>query len=132
MTRIFPSSVAENLIITANQNWKGTGQIALISNLLAHLHINGDAQCFHLHLYSELNQESVRTNNQLDLPGTDDPSEGSANLQRHDGITDESLAHFRQAYTDSAISKEDVFYCIYGLLHSPDYHERYADNLRMV
>ena len=27
------------------------------------------------------------------------------------------------------ISKEDVFYYVYGLLHSPDYRERYADNL---
>ena len=27
------------------------------------------------------------------------------------------------------ISKEDVFYYVYGLLHSPYYRERYADNL---
>ena len=24
---------------------------------------------------------------------------------------------------------EDVFYCIHGLLHSPEYRSRYADNL---
>jgi predicted helicase len=29
----------------------------------------------------------------------------------------------------SEISKEDLFYYIYGLLHSPDYKARYADNL---
>jgi predicted helicase len=29
----------------------------------------------------------------------------------------------------SQISKEDLFYYIYGLLHSEDYKKRYADNL---
>ncbi len=27
------------------------------------------------------------------------------------------------------ISKEDLFYYVYGILHSPEYRERYADNL---
>jgi Type ISP C-terminal specificity domain len=29
----------------------------------------------------------------------------------------------------NTITKEDLFYYIYGLLHSPDYRSRYADNL---
>lgn len=48
---------------------------------------------------------------------------------RRDGITDEGLAHFRLAYPGSDISKEDVFYYVYGILHSTDYRERFADNL---
>jgi predicted helicase len=44
-------------------------------------------------------------------------------------ITDEGLAHFQAAYPNEQISKEDLFYYVYGLLHSPDYRERYADNL---
>ena len=31
--------------------------------------------------------------------------------------------------SSSAISREDIFYYVYGLLHSPDYRERFADNL---
>ncbi len=53
-------------------------------------------------------------------------------LTRRDGITDEGLAHFQSAYPGEAgksITKEDLFYYIYGILHSPDYRERYADNL---
>lgn len=50
-------------------------------------------------------------------------------LTRRDGITDEGLAHFQSAYSDETLTKEDLFYYIYGLLHSPDYRERYADNL---
>jgi len=39
------------------------------------------------------------------------------------------LAHFRSAYPGDTISREDIFYYVYGLLHSPDYRERFADNL---
>ena len=44
-------------------------------------------------------------------------------------ITDTGLAHFQAAYPNEALSKEDLFYYIYGLLHSEDYKARYADNL---
>lgn len=48
---------------------------------------------------------------------------------RRDGISDAGLAHFQKAYPGEALTKEDLFYYIYGLLHSPDYRARYADNL---
>lgn len=53
-------------------------------------------------------------------------------LVRRSAITDDALAHFRQPYPPKdaeKISKEDIFYYIYGLLHSEEYRERYADNL---
>ncbi|KAF1684794.1 type III restriction endonuclease subunit R [Pseudoxanthomonas broegbernensis] len=50
-------------------------------------------------------------------------------LVRRDAITDAGLAHFQSAYPSETITKEDLFYYVYGLLHSPDYRERYADNL---
>jgi len=50
-------------------------------------------------------------------------------IVRRDGITDEGLAHFQAAYPEEAISKKDLFYYIYGLLHSEDYRARFADNL---
>ena len=48
---------------------------------------------------------------------------------RRHAISDAGLVHFQTAYPGEVISKEDLFYYIYGLLHSPDYRERYADNL---
>ncbi len=52
---------------------------------------------------------------------------------RRDAITDDGLAHFADYYASQTngetIGKEDLFYYIYGLLHSEDYRERYADNL---
>lgn len=50
-------------------------------------------------------------------------------VKRRHAITDAGLAHFAVAYPTEKISKEDVFYYIYGLLHSEDYKARYADNL---
>ena len=70
-----------------------------------------------------------------DLFAAEMPSEkqpAQKKLVRRSAITDDALAHFREPYsaTDAArIGKEDIFYYIYGLLHSEEYRERYADNL---
>jgi predicted helicase len=53
----------------------------------------------------------------------------NSGMMRREAITDEGLAHFQSAYFGEQISKKDVFYYVYGLLHSPDYREKYADNL---
>lgn len=63
-----------------------------------------------------------------DLFATETTS-ANAGATRREAITDEGLAHFQSAYPGEKISKKDVFYYVYGLLHSPDYRERYADNL---
>ena len=38
-----------------------------------------------------------------------------------DGITDAGLKHFQDAYPGETITKEDLFYYVYGLLQSEDY-----------
>jgi predicted helicase len=50
-------------------------------------------------------------------------------LMPFDGIADSGLKHFQDAYPGETITKEDLFYYVYGLLHSEDYRTRYADNL---
>jgi len=54
---------------------------------------------------------------------------GRSSLRRRHAITDAGLAHFQTAYPKEKITKEDIFYYIYGLLHSPEYKTKYADNL---
>ena len=39
------------------------------------------------------------------------------------------MKYFQESYPDEEISKEDIFYYIYGLFHSEDYRSRYANNL---
>ncbi|WP_156860913.1 DEAD/DEAH box helicase [Casimicrobium huifangae] len=120
MPRLFPDATTDNVVIIINENWKETGNIALMANSSPDLHSNGDAQCFPLYLYETLPDASA-----LDLIA----DQASVHPDRRDAITDAGLAHFQSAYPGEAISKEDLFYYVYGLLHSPDYRERYADNL---
>lgn len=61
------------------------------------------------------------------LPGL---GESRDNYIRHDGITDFALKEYRRAYGDSKIIKEDIFYYIYGLLHSTEYRTRFENDLK--
>ena len=111
--------------------------------------MRGGSQCFPLYWYEE--KESFGG-----LFADDDSQKGR--YVRHDAITDETLELFRSAYPntyggkngrtieqakkdgipDSAarsnerfeVSKVDIFYYVYGVLHSPEYRERFAANLQ--
>ncbi|KAK0349084.1 hypothetical protein LTR94_034612, partial [Friedmanniomyces endolithicus] len=54
---------------------------------------------------------------------------GRNSFVERDGITDYGLQHFQAAYPSAKITKEDIFYYVYGLLHSEEYRARFADNL---
>ena len=49
---------------------------------------------------------------------------------RQENITDWALAEFRTHYSDDTITKWDIFHYNYGLLHHPDYREKYEMNLK--
>ena len=49
---------------------------------------------------------------------------------RQENITEWALAKFRTHYKDNTITKWDIFHYTYGLLHHPDYRERYQANLK--
>lgn len=119
MPRIFPHDAVENRVIAVS----GVGArdfSALIVNALPCLDMIEKGQCFPLHLYEKAEETE----------GGLFSGQASENGYRvKDGITDAGLAHFRAAYPGEKITKEDVFYYIYGLLHSEDYRARYADNL---
>lgn len=115
--------IGENICICFSGN-KGV----IISQLPPDLHLIGDAQCFPLYLYEEVKRDkSVSSGDlfdeSLDLTVTE------TKYKRKDGISDEGLQHFQTAYPSEQITKEDIFYYTYGLLHSEEYRTRYADNL---
>ena len=49
--------------------------------------------------------------------------------RRIDNITDSALRTFQNAYGPD-FTKDDIFFYVYGLLHSPDYRERYVADLK--
>lgn len=125
MPSIFPKTFAYNLVIQVNAKYGGDGVIGLMADSLPDLHCNGDSQCFPLYLY-----DGTAAGEAEATPGLFDTGKANPNAPaRRDAITDAGLAHFQSAYPGETIGKEDLFYYVYGLLHSPDYRERYADNL---
>lgn len=122
MPRIFPRCTQGNVGICVPGLGGDKGFSALITNNLPDLNLApgmGGYQCFPLYLYDEVTPEN----------GDLFSAEAGSRLHRRNAITDVGLAHFQSAYKSEAISKEDLFYYVYGLLHSPDYRERFADNL---
>jgi len=107
-TRFLPSdkSEAENIILEVSAVGGGKPFHALVTNVLPDLHLTGDSQCFPYYTYDE---------------------DGS---NRTENITDYALDQFRSCYNDTRISKWDIFYYVYGLLHHPGYRERYALDLK--
>ena len=61
----------------------------------------------------------------------DGPSSPADRYTGVDNITDATLASYRAAYGE-AVTKDDIFYYVYGLLHSPDYRERFAADLKKM
>lgn len=123
MPRLFPDASADNRIIMVKQRWSGGGQLALMLDHPCERQPDGGTQCFPLYLYAATTDDDDTA---APLFAANKKKSGP---KRRDAITDEGLAHFRDVYPGEAIGKEDLFYYVYGLLHSPDYRERFADNL---
>ena len=90
--------------------WLKVGQewpmFALMANRIPDNLPQGGSQCFPFYTYNE--------------DGTN----------RRENITDWALAQFQVHYADNTITKRDIFHYTYGLLHHPDYRERYQENLK--
>lgn len=53
----------------------------------------------------------------------------SRKINKRNAIGHAALAYFQSAYPGCEICKEDIFYYIYGIFHSPDYRAEYQNNL---
>jgi len=115
--RYFPRPDATNRVISLSAPGFRGEFSALMSDLLPSIHFAdmGGAQCFPLIVY----ENPDRSGDILDLRADDERS----------GISVKGLKHFQSAYPGETITEDDLFYYIYGVLHSQDYRERYADNL---
>ena len=105
--RFFPQPDSPNLLICISG--KGANQFsALMVDTLPDIQLIGNAQCFAFYVYDEKGQ-------------------------RHENITDGALALFQKQYGDQKITKEDLFYYAYAVLHWPAYRQKYsADLVKML
>lgn len=100
----------------------------LISDCVPDVQLHANGQCFPLYFYEEATQETSIGSGDL-FEESFDLTVTETQYERKDGISDEGLQHFQAAYPNEQITKEDIFYYTYGLLHSEEYRTRYADNL---
>lgn len=120
LPKIFPSKYTKNLIICV----PGIGSVKVFSvhltNIIRDLDTYGGIQCFPLYYYEK------RSAYQPTLFDT-----GNEEYTRKDGITNFILERCRESYGPK-VTKEDIFYYVYGLLHSPDYRKAFAADLKKM
>lgn len=123
MPRIFPDATAKNLAVAISGPGNRTGFTTILIDRPIDLNsIDGGAQCYPLYLYDEPKEVEA----EAPLFAANMKQTGP---QRREAITDAGLTHFRAAYPGEAITKENLFYYVYGLLHSPDYRAHFLTSL---
>ena len=105
---IFPTPQAEteNRVICVSGIGSNKPFQTIVADMIPSLDFLEKTQCFPFYSYDE--------------DGTN----------RQENITDWALAEFRNHYGDDTITKWDIFHYNYGLLHHPDYREKYQMNLK--
>lgn len=110
-SNFFPNadSERENIVIYVSDKGFRSNFSALATNKIAESHFcatTDSFQCFPFFVYNE---------------------DGS---NRRENITDWALEKFQTQYNDKQISKWDIFYYTYALLHHSEYREKYEANLK--
>lgn len=120
-TKIFPTFKSENILICV-PSIGGTKPFSpIMTDMVTDRGFNSGTQCLPLYWYEE------NKNRQLTLFDT----VSDEKYIRRDGITDWILKEVRSRYGNAKnITKEMIFYYVYGLLHSKEYRERFADDLK--
>ena len=115
MYRIFPDSSSQNRVICVPGIGSQKPFSTLITNTTPDLGFNDACQCFPRWRY-------LQPVNANQITSMDEP-------ERIDNISDTALRVFREHYADDAITKDDIFDYVYGILHAPSYREQFANDL---
>lgn len=102
---------------------KKDGLSVMMADRISDLHYVGDTTLFPLYYYKAKAKNAE--------PTLFDTDSNTTSYTALDGITDWIIEKIRKQYNDTKmqITKEDVFYYVYGLLHSEDYRRKYKNNL---
>jgi predicted helicase len=110
LPRIFPAYASANLLLVLSAiGYRASTFSAIACDCIPEQHLcaaSDGHQCFPFYTYAP--------------DGTN----------RKENITDEALKRFREEYSDSRITKWDIFHYIYAVLHHPGYREKFAENLK--
>jgi predicted helicase len=119
LTKLFPTSNNPNLVICVSGIGGTKLNDALICNCMPDLHLLDSAtQCFPRYHYEPFDEKQQTIFSEV-IDG----------YVRHDAITDYIFDKYRAKYGQQ-VAKNQIFYYIYGLLHSKDYRETFAADLK--
>jgi predicted helicase len=114
-------NLVDNLIINITGSSSTKEFSCLITRRPSSFDYIDKTQCFPLYYYEE---HSTTQGNLFE----NDPSQ---RYRRHDAISD--FIHIRAVdQFGKSVTKEDIFYYVYGFLHSPTYRETYANDLKKM
>lgn len=138
-SKLYPTVKTGNIsIMTSSPGGRGAFGV-FIADIVPEREVVEKGQCFPLYLYEKnepkgagTDQGSLLTLGVSKLSGKDVLSGEAITYTRKDAITDAGLTLFKSHYEDASISKEDLFYYVYGILHSPKYREDYAADLKKM
>lgn len=122
INKTFKNEETENLWICVSSIGANKDFSALIVNCIPCLDLVEKSQCFPLYWYDDSASDIADLFNQ----GAVKPIERYA---RKDGVTDWILTSARKRYGNK-VTKEDIFYYVYGILHSSDYRSTFATDLK--
>lgn len=133
MPSIFPTPEAENRVICVTGVGSNKPFSALMTDCIPNLHTLDTGQAFPLYWYEESQSPEDRQGRFLDATGeVIEPGEQARRYIRRSALSEKALSLFREHYRDTRIEAEDVFYYVYGVLHSPEYRERFGDDVRRM
>lgn len=122
MPQLFPTPNHQNLVICVSGLGGTKENSAYISDCIVDLNcLDAGTQCFPLYWYDD---------STADIADLFSAQQSDADRYvRRDGVTDWILSTARKQY-GSRVTKEDIFYYVYGILHAPDYRTTFAADLK--
>ncbi|MDR1868307.1 MAG: hypothetical protein LBQ77_08615 [Treponema sp.] len=119
--KLFPTSDTKNLLICVHGLGGSKPFSTLITDCIPDLNsLEAGSQCFPLYWYEK------KTSIQGELI-----EQTADEYIRRDGLSDFILSRAQAQYGKN-IGKEDIFYFVYGFLHSPDYRVKFANDLKKM
>ena len=119
--KLFPTPDVKNLVISLSGVGSNKDFSTLITDCIPDLQLQFNGQCFPLYYFEE-RQKSSPT---LFDAGTENE------FIRRDGVSDFILERAQKMY-GNRVTKEDIFYYVYGILHSPEYRIRFSNDLKKM
>jgi predicted helicase len=126
LPKLFPTEQHANVVFALTGSGSTKPFSVFISSLIPDLEMISKGQCFPLYYY-----EKPEEGETADLLKANEKPDKHGYIKR-DAITDFALEMFQKSYNDKKITKEDIFYYVYGLLHSPTYRSKYQNDLKKM